>query len=103
VRYAAVRYQASLDPGTLEGLTRLELAGVRGPQESQRAAAVTAVKRAALRLCPGWELADLEVLRRQHASPVLRVAGQAVGVQVSVAHADGLAVAALRWTEGQAR
>jgi hypothetical protein len=97
VRYAAVRYQADLDPGALDGLSRLELAGVRGPRESERAAAVAAVKRAALRLCPGWELADLEVLRRQQAGPVLRVAGLVVDVQVSVAHAGGLAVAALRW------
>jgi hypothetical protein len=103
VRYAAVRYQASLDPGALDGLTRLELAGVRGPHESERAAAVAAVKRAALRLCPGWELAEVEVLRRQHAGPVLRVSGQLADVQVSVAHADGLAVAALRWTGTDAR
>lgn len=98
VRYAAVRYSDALAPGPLEALTRLELAGVRGPRECERAAAVAAAKRAALRLFPGWELADLEVLRRQNAGPVLRVAGRVAGVQVSVSHAGGLAVAALRWT-----
>jgi hypothetical protein len=99
VRYGAVRYGASLASGALDGLTRLELAGIRGPNESERAAAVAAAKQAALRLCPDWEIADLEILRRQHAGPVLRVAGRVTDVQVSVAHADGLAVAALCWTE----
>ena len=98
VRYAAVRYRAGLDSGALDGLTRLELAGVRGPRESERAAAVAAVKQAALRVYPGWDLADLEVLRREHAGPVLRVAGRIADVQVSVGHASGLAVAALRWS-----
>jgi len=97
VRYAAVRYGASLDPGAAGGLTRLELAAVRGPREGERAAAMSAVKRAARRLCPDWELADLEVLRRQHAGPVLRVGGRVVRVQVSVSHAEGLAVAAVCW------
>lgn len=98
VRYAAVPYQGSLVPGALDGLTRLELAGIRGPQECQRAAAVAAVKQAARRLFPAWDLADLEVLRRQHAAPVLRVDEWTVDVQLTVAHADGLAVAALRWS-----
>jgi len=97
VRFAAERYYGRLDPGVLEELTRLELAGARGPYECQRVAAVLAVKRAALRLCPDWAPADLEILRRPNAAPVLRVAGQVVGVQVSLAHAGGLAVAAVRW------
>ena len=98
VRYAAVGYEASLAPSALDGLTRLELAGIRGPYECERAAAVAAAKQAALRLFPAWKLADLEVLRRQHAGPMLRVAARAAVVQVSVAHAGGLAVAAVRWT-----
>jgi phosphopantetheinyl transferase (holo-ACP synthase) len=98
VRYAAERYHGRLDPGAIEELTRLELAGARGPYECQRVAAMVAAKRAALRLCPGWAPADLEILRRHNAAPVLRVAGQVANVQVSLSHAGGLAVAAVRWS-----
>jgi len=98
VRYAAERYGGRLDPGAIGQLTRLELAGARGPYEGQRVAAVLAAKRAALRLCPDWTLADLEILRRPNAAPILRVAGQVAEVQVSLSHAGGLAVAAVRWS-----
>jgi len=97
VRYAAQRYHRRLDPGALEELTPLERAGARGPYECQRVAAVVAAKRAALRLCPDWTPAELEILRRHNAAPVLRVAGQVADVQVSLSHAGGLAVAAVRW------
>jgi phosphopantetheinyl transferase (holo-ACP synthase) len=98
VRYAAERYDGRLEPGALLGLTRLELAGARGPNASQRVAAMVAAKRAALRLCPNWAAADLEILRRHNAAPILRVAGQVARVQVSLSHAGGLAVAAVRWS-----
>jgi hypothetical protein len=61
---------------------------------AERAAAILAAKHASLGLNDAWALEELAVVRRENASPLLRVAGRDVGVRLSVAHGDGLAVAA---------
>jgi hypothetical protein len=92
--FGLARYAPVLDPAVALGLTRAERATIGGARASERAAGILAAKHAALRLERGWQLEELEVLRFEHAAPVLLVGGRRVGVRLSVAHAGGLAVAA---------
>jgi hypothetical protein len=86
---------------TAEPVPRVAFSLLRYPQNggdrraAERAAAILAAKRAAVRLNSSWELEALEIVRRENAAPLLRVGGLQVGVRVSVAHSDGLAVAAV--------
>ena len=71
----------------------------------ERAAAILAGRRAVLKVliraaeCGRWPgelpgLGEIEVLRREHRAPLVRVRGLDRGVGLSQAHADGLAAAA---------
>jgi phosphopantetheinyl transferase (holo-ACP synthase) len=95
--FAAVTYRpgAAADPGTLELLTRVERATLGPYRAAERAAAILAAKQAVQRVLPGTTLDQIEVLRRQHSAPRLRVRGIAVPLAVSLSHGDGLAVAAV--------
>jgi hypothetical protein len=90
VAFGVVRYG---DRQVLTGLTRIERASLGAARPAERAAAVAAVKQAACRLRPQWSADELEVLRREHAGPLLRVCGAITPIRVSVAHSDGLALA----------
>lgn len=98
VAFARVRYGSRVDPEHCKLLTRQELASIGRPRGPERAAALVAVKEAAMRLAaasleepPAWP--DLVVRRRENASPVLEVRGRLMTWRVSVSHGDGLAVA----------
>lgn len=93
--FAAVPYTAAPDPAALAALTRFERASLGHADAPQRAAAILAAKRAVQRLHPGLDLRDIEVLRRQHCAPVLRLRGRETRLSLSLSHGDGLAVAAL--------
>lgn len=93
--FAAVPYTDGPDPAALAALTRLERASLGHADAPQRAAAILATKHAVQRLHPGLALHEIEVLRRQHSAPVLRLRGRQAPLSLSLSHGDGLAVAAL--------
>ncbi|MEU3351631.1 hypothetical protein [Streptomyces sp. NPDC037389] len=95
--FAAVTYTDGPDAAALAALTRFERASLGHADAPQRAAAILAAKRAVQRLHPGLDLRDIEVLRRQHCAPVLRLRGREtpLPLSLSLSHGDGLAVAAL--------
>ena len=87
--FALHRYAAGSAPDG-PPLSRRERSSLGSGRAAERAAAILAVKQAYALLGAGGQV---EVVRREHAGPVLRVDGAAVPVSVSVAHSDGLAVA----------
>lgn len=98
VAFARVRYGSRVDPVHRKLLTRQELASIGRLRGPERAAALVAVKQAAMRLGaaslkepPAWP--DLVVRRRENARPALEVGGRLMTWHVSISHGDGLAVA----------
>ncbi|MEV6104759.1 hypothetical protein AB0M28_08580 [Streptomyces sp. NPDC051940] len=94
--FAAVPYGPLPDPGWAASLTATERASLGTARPAERAAAIMAAKLAVLRLLPGLTARDVEVLRRHGCAPALRIAGlDGPPPSLSLAHSDGLAVAAL--------
>ncbi len=104
--FASVRYGSAVCPERRAMLTRQELASIGQQRAPERAAGIIAVKCAAVRLSasllgvpPQWP--ELVVRRREHAAPVLELAGRPMTWRVSVSHCDGLAVAVVTEDPGE--